>query len=396
MSKLKFTVIGHGHIGKRHAAIIEELRVKSEEVRVNNEEVRVNNEELRMKSALNSSLLPINSKNTLNSKLLPLNSITAICTPNNLHCAQAIEAMKNGNDVIIEKPMGLTSAECKEVIAVAKNLDRKVFCVMQNRFSPPSKWLKELIGSGRLGKIYSVQVNCFWNRNEAYYEQSTWKGKLAQDGGTLYTQFSHFIDTLFWLFGDLEPVSAQFFNFNHPYIEFEDSGIVNARGMNYELGGMSVEKVKTHTSYLIPHHSKSAHTSSLIPHISKSAHTSSLIPHTSFPIQINYSTSAYGQNLESSITILAENGSIKVGGQYMDKVLACEVMDYEMPELEAIQPPNDYGHYKGSASNHAYVYQNVLDVLAGKADIACTAEEGLKVVEFIEKVYKFRGMSYEV
>jgi hypothetical protein len=100
--------------------------------------------------------------------------------------------------------------------------------------------------------------------------------------------------------------------------------------------------------------------------------------------------------LESSITILAENGTVKVGGQYMDKVLACEVKDYEMPELEAIQPPNDYGHYKGSASNHAYVYQNVIDVLAGKADIACTAEEGLKVVEFIEKVYTFRGMSYEL
>jgi predicted dehydrogenase len=283
--------------------------------------------------------------------------------------------MKNGNDVIIEKPMGLTSAECREVITVAKNLDRKVFCVMQNRFSPPSRWLKEMVGSGRLGKIYSVQVNCFWNRNEAYYEQSTWKGKLAQDGGTLFTQFSHFIDTLFWLFGDLEPVSAQFFNFNHPYIEFEDSGIVNAVGVNSEELRMNSDGVKSEELRI------------------KSAINSSLFTINSFPIQINYSTSAYGQNLESSITILAENGSIKVGGQYMDKVLACEVKDYEMPELEAIQPPNDYGHYKGSASNHAYVYQNVLDVLAGKADIACTAEEGLKVVEFIEKVYTYRVKS---
>jgi predicted dehydrogenase len=183
---------------------------------------------------------------------------------------------------------------------------------------------------------------------------------LAQDGGTLFTQFSHFVDTLFWLFGDIEPVSAQFFNHNHPYIEFEDSGVVNAVGVKSEELRI------------------------------KSALNSSLLPLNSFPIQINYSTSAYGQNLESSITILAENGTVKVGGQYMDKVLACEVKDYEMPELEAIQPPNDYGHYKGSASNHAYVYQNVIDVLAGKADIACTAEEGLKVVEFIEKVYTFR------
>jgi predicted dehydrogenase len=370
VTKLKFTVIGHGHIGKRHAGIIQSLPdtqldivgVKSEEVRMKSDflgksdEVRMKSEEL----TADKKLVP------LTSSLLPLHSIAAICTPNNLHCRQAIEAMQNGNHVIIEKPMGLTAVECKKVIKVAKELDKKVFCVMQNRYSPPAAWLKELIGSGRLGKIYSVQVNCLWNRNKAYYEQSTWKGKLAQDGGTLFTQFSHFVDTLFWLFGDIEPVSAQFFNHNHPYIEFEDSGVVNAVGVKSEELRI------------------------------KSALNSSLLPLNSFPIQINYSTSAYGQNLESSITILAENGTVKVGGQYMDKVLACEVKDYEMPELEAIQPPNDYGHYKGSASNHAYVYQNVIDVLAGKADIACTAEEGLKVVEFIEKVYTFRGMSYEL
>jgi predicted dehydrogenase len=362
MSKLKFTVIGHGHIGKRHAAIIAALPDSELEIGMRYELGGMSDPGSNTHT---SSLIPHHSESAHTSSL-----IAAICTPNNLHCTQAIEWMQKGCDVIIEKPMGLNAAECREVIEVAKKLDRKVFCVMQNRYSPPAVWLKELIGSGRLGKIYSVQVNCLWNRNKAYYEQSTWKGKLAQDGGTLFTQFSHFVDTLFWLFGEIEPVSAQFFNHNHPYIEFEDSGVVNARGMNYELGGMSDEKVKTHNSYLIPHHS--------------------------FPIQINYSTSAYGQNLESSITILAENGTVKVGGQYMDKVLACEVKDYEMPELEAIQPPNDYGHYKGSASNHAYVYQNVIDVLAGKADIACTAEEGLKVVEFIEKVYTFRGMSYEV
>jgi UDP-N-acetyl-2-amino-2-deoxyglucuronate dehydrogenase len=368
MSKLKFTIIGLGHIGNRHAAIIAALPDSELEIGMRYE-LGGMSEEVRMKS----DKLPADTKLfTNNSSLLPLNSIAAICTPNNLHCAQAIEAMKNGNDVIIEKPMGLTVAECREVISVAKSLDRKVFCVMQNRFSPPSKWLKELIGSGRLGKIYSVQVNCFWNRNKAYYEQSTWKGKLVQDGGTLYTQFSHFIDTLFWLFGDIEPVSAQFYNHNHPYIEFEDSGVVNARGENRETRGKS-EEVR----------SKSAINSSLLPLTSESTHNS-------FPIQINYSTSAYAQNLESSITILAENGTVKVGGQYMEKILACNVKEYEMPILEETQPPNDYGHYKGSASNHAYVYQNVLDVLAGKADIACTAEEGLKVVEFIEKVYTWR------
>jgi predicted dehydrogenase len=349
VTKLKFTVIGHGHIGKRHKEIINNYEVGS----------------MKYEEGI--------SKPHSSSFIVHSSDIAVIATPNNLHCTQAIEWMQKGCDVIIEKPMGLNALECREVIEVAKKLERKVFCVMQNRYSPPSKWLKELIGSGRLGKMYSVQVNCFWNRNESYYRQSKWKGTLAQDGGTLYTQFSHFIDTLFWLFGDIESVSAEFYNHNHPYIEFEDSGVVNARGNNYEVRSMNYE-VETEP-----------HTSSFILHSSNS-----------FPIQINYSTSAYGQNLESSITILAENGTVKVGGQYMDKVLACEVKDYELPDLAPVMPPNDYGTYKGSASNHAYVYQNVIDVFAGKAEIDCTAEEGLKVVEFIEKVYKFRSMNYEL
>ena len=345
---LKFFVIGFGHIGKRHASIIEslpnaellvkrgELRGKNEELRGKSEELRVKSEELRVKSE---------KTETLTFSLLPIHSISVVATPNYIHCQQAIAEMEAGNDVIIEKPMGLHAAECRLVIETATRLNRKVFCVMQNRYSPPSQWLKEIIGSGRLGKIYSVQVNCFWNRSKAYYAQSSWKGKLLEDGGTLFTQFSHFVDTLLWLFGDIEPTSAHFWNFNHPEIEFEDSG---AFDFNILSGGNG---------------------------------------------SFHYSTSAYAQNLESSITILAEHGSIKVGGQYMDQVIACHIRDYEMPELSPTLPPNDYGHYKGSASNHEYVYRNIIDVLNGKAEIHCTAEEGLRVVETIELVYKFRDLS---
>jgi UDP-N-acetyl-2-amino-2-deoxyglucuronate dehydrogenase len=373
--QIKFTLIGNGHIGKRHKSIIENLGYSLDVI---------------------GSAQAVNGQGLIAKSQKP---ITVIATPNYLHCSQAIAAMEAGSDVIIEKPMGLHAAECREVIEVAQALNKKVFCVMQNRYSPPSVWLKDLIGSNRLGKIYQVQVNCFWNRNESYYQESSWKGKLKEDGGTLFTQFSHFVDTLFWLFGDIEPVSAQFFNHNHPYIEFEDSGIVEARGENRETRGKSEElRVKstlhsenTLTSSPLPPTSENTLTSSLLPLTSENTLTSSLLPLHSFPIQINYSTSAYAQNLESSITILAENGNVKVGGQYMDQVLVCNIKDYEMPVLKATLPPNNYGSYKGSASNHEYVYKNVIDVLNGKAEIDCTAEEGLKVVEFIEKVYKFRG-----
>lgn len=332
MSKLEFVVIGYGHIGRRHAGIIRDLGF----------EVHIC-DKIDGGAGRAGRDLPVRIELTRDMAAEgELRGVAAICTPNYLHCGQAIEWMRRGYDVVLEKPMGLSAAECREVIAVAKELDRRVFCVMQNRYSPPSAWLKDLIGSDRMGKIYQVQVNCLWNRSSAYYEQSSWKGKLREDGGTLYTQFSHFVDTLLWLFGDIEPVYARFQNFNHPEIEFEDSGYFDFKILKGGVGSFT------------------------------------------------YSTSAHGQNLESSITILAEHGSVKVGGQYMEQVLACNIKDYTMPDLLPTLPPNDYGFYKGSASNHGYVYSNVLDVLAGKASIHCTAEEGLRVVELIERVYRGR------
>ncbi|MCG9880887.1 MAG: Gfo/Idh/MocA family oxidoreductase [Bacteroidia bacterium] len=351
MNDITFKVIGKGHIGKRHAAIIEELEAISEsreDLVHRSSSLGEENSGIGQDYVLPNNLnkpanQPTNQPNGQKPEASCQKLITVLATPNNLHCTQAIEALKAGSHVLIEKPMGLKASECREVIEVAKQMNKKIFCVMQNRFSPPSKWLKELIGSGRLGKIYQVQVNCFWNRNEEYYKQSKWKGTLEQDGGTLFTQFSHFVDTLLWLFGTVKPVYARFNNFNHPYIEFEDSGFF---AFEIEQGGVGT---------------------------------------------FSYSTSAYEQNLESSITILAEHGTVQVGGQYMEKVLTCRIKDYQMPELEPPMPPNDYGTYKGSASNHAYVYQNILDVFEGKAEIACKAEEGLKVVELIEEVYRFRS-----
>ena len=106
---------------------------------------------------------------------------------------------------------------------------------------------------------------------------------------------------------------------------------------------------------------------------------------------INYSTAVWNQNLESSITIIAEKGSVKVGGQYMNEVEICNIEDYEMPELPEANPPNDYGYYKGSAANHIYVFDNVIDTLNGQTSITTNALEGLKVVEIIERIYQIRN-----
>jgi predicted dehydrogenase len=257
----------------------------------------------------------------------------------------SIDVLNNNNHVVIEKPIGLSKSKCEKVIFNALQNQKQVFAVMQNRYSPPSKWLKEIIKTKKLGKIFIVQVNCYWNRDNRYYKKGGWKGTQDQDGGTLFTQFSHFIDIIYWLFGDIENIQGKFNDFTHQdSTDFEDSGIVS---FDFKEGGMGC---------------------------------------------LNYSTSVWNSNLESSMTIVGSNGSVKVGGQYMNEIEYCNIEDYTMPELAPSNPPNDYGPYKGSAANHHYIIQNVVDTLRGKNVATTNVLEGLKVVEIIEEIYKLRDI----
>ncbi len=268
--------------------------------------------------------------------------VVNICTPNGLHAPIALQALGRQCHVVVEKPMGLTKAACEEVIFKALQVSRQVFCVMQNRYSPPSVWLKDMISNQRLGRIFMVQVNCYWNRDDRYYKKGGWKGLKSLDGGPLFTQFSHFIDIMYWLFGDIKNIQSRFKNFNHQgNTEFkDDSGFVDFEFVNGGIGAF------------------------------------------------NYSTSVWDKNLESSMTIIGEYGTIKVGGQYMETVEVCHVKDYVMPELAPVNPPNDYGAYKGSAANHHFVIENVVDTILGKSTITTNALEGLKVVDIIERIYE--------
>ena len=263
-----------------------------------------------------------------------------IATPNGYHSTQALQALEARRHVVIEKPMGLNKQEAEKVIYKALQVHKHVFAVMQNRYSPPSVWIKELVESGTLGKIYMMQLNCYWNRDERYYKSDSWHGKKDLDGGTLFTQFSHFVDIMYWLFGDIENIQAILADHNHKHLtDFEDSGVVTFNFINGGIGS------------------------------------------------INFSTSIWDKNLESSLTIVAEKGSVKIGGQYMNEVEYCHVKDYTMPTLAPTNPGNDYGAYKGSAQNHHYVIENVIDVLKGRAPITTNALEGLKVVDIIERIY---------
>jgi len=271
--------------------------------------------------------------------------VVCICTPNGYHAEQSIAALRASVHVVCEKPMALRRVDCEAVIFEALQRSRHVFCVMQNRYSPPAQWLKSMIEQERLGRILMVEINCYWNRDERYYRPNgqphAWKGTQGLDGGTLFTQFSHFIDVLYWLFGDIDQITARFANHTHAdYLPFEDSGTVLFRLQRDGAQGV-----------------------------------------------LTYSTSVFERNMESSLTIIGTQGSIKVGGQYMNEVEYCHVKDYVFEPLPAAAPANDYGHYKGSAANHHFVIQNVVDTLLQRCQISTNALEGLKVVDIIERIY---------
>ncbi len=338
-NKIRFAVIGFGHIGKRHSAMIEahsECELKA---------VADINEERKAELESRSPGVPFyKSVEELLAAEKELDVVN-ICTPNGVHAGLARKALTSRKHVVVEKPMGLSKQECESLIFESLHVSKHIFVVMQNRYSPPSRWLKSLVDENRFGEIYMVQINCYWNRDDRYYGKSDWKGKLDLDGGPLFTQFSHFIDIMYWLFGDIENIQAHFDNFKHRHnTEFEDSGFIHFDFVNGGIGS------------------------------------------------INYSTAVNDKNFESSITIIGEKGTVKVGGQYMDKVEYCHLEDYEMPELEASNPPNDYGDYKGSAANHHYVIQNVVDTLREKSAATTNALEGMKVVEMIERIYSFRKL----
>jgi UDP-N-acetyl-2-amino-2-deoxyglucuronate dehydrogenase len=336
MKKIKFAVIGAGHIGKRHATMILQ-NPDCELVAMVDINTNLKNEvENTFKVPFFASMDEFLKENLET-------DVINIATPNYLHASQSILALEKGCHIVVEKPMALHKADAEEVLFKALQVHKLVFCVMQNRYSPPSDWLKQVVSSGKLGKIFMVQVNCYWNRDDRYYKKGGWKGIQEQDGGTLFTQFSHFIDIMFWLFGDITNIQAKFNDFTHAHsTEFEDSGFVS---FDFKKGGMG---------------------------------------------SINFSTAVWDKNLESSIMIIGENGSIKVGGQYMENVEYCHIKDYQMPELAPSNPPNDYGAYKGSAANHHYIIENVVEVLQGKSIATTNALEGLKVVEMIENIYNLK------
>lgn len=339
MGKVKFSVVGLGRIGMRHAKISAEYG-GSTLISVTD----IDKNQFNKAKENDLDVYNYNSLSEFIEKDKGVSDVVCIATPNGLHTEYAILLLKAGYHIVIEKPMGLSIADCEEVIKTMEETGKKVFVVKQNRYSPPSKWLKEIVSKKIIGDVLMVQTNCYWNRDERYYSTSPWRGTKDMDGGALFTQFSHFVDIMYWVFGDIKTPKAITKNFTHQGLKnFDDSGFAQFEFLNGGIGSL------------------------------------------------NYSTSCWDQNMESSITVLGSKGSVKIGGQYMNEIEYCHIENYEMPELPKTNPPNDYGPFKGSAANHHYVIENVVGTLNGTGEATATAFDGMKVVSIIEKIYKASG-----
>jgi predicted dehydrogenase len=335
---LRFGLIGCGRIGARHAEIMVQHGTLVAVCDI--DEGKAN------QFAQQFSSTPFTEHTVMLNAFHHELDVVAVCSPNGLHALHTIDSLNHGCNVLCEKPMAFTRNEADAMIDASLLNGKHLWVVKQNRYNPPVQAVKKLLDEDRLGKIFSVQLNCFWNRPNAYYENS-WKGTLALDGGTLYTQFSHFVDLLIWFFGPFDPLSVKLANLNHQgVIEIEDTGVVT--GM-FASGAI---------------------------------------------VSMHYSVNTYRQNMEGSITIFGEKGTVKIGGQYLNE------LDYQQLEGEPISglatgnPPNNYGNYIGSMSNHPQVYESMRQVLEGNGKMLNSKEEAADTVEAIEKIYRMAGRTF--
>jgi UDP-N-acetyl-2-amino-2-deoxyglucuronate dehydrogenase len=331
MKKINFAIVGCGRIAQRHAEHITKMGILKGVCDIDLDKAKSLSDKYGVRSYLDIADM-LRSESEVD--------VVSVCSPNGLHAEHSIKSLNAGFHVLCEKPMAINVQDCGEMIKAAEKNNRRLFAIKQNRFNPPVAAIKQAIDRGDLGKIYSVQLSCFWNRNNDYYHNS-WKGTAHLDGGTLFTQFSHFVDLLYWMIGDVKSVHALVDNFAHKgIIEFEDTGVVALQFHNGALG------------------------------------------------TINYTVNSYGKNMEGSLTIFAEKGTVKIGGQYLNELEYQNIEGLEIKDLPAGNTANNYGHYQGSMSNHDKVYENVIDVLQNGSAISTNSFEGLKTVEIIDKIYQ--------
>ncbi|MDB5962423.1 MAG: oxidoreductase [Massilia sp.] len=259
-----------------------------------------------------------------------------VCTPSGMHAEQTVQIAASGRHVITEKPMATRWEDGKRMVAACDQAGVRLFVVKQNRRNATLQLLKSAMEKKRFGRIYMVNLNVFWTRPDAYYNSAKWRGTWEYDGGAFMNQASHYVDLIDWLIGPVESLQAYTATLARD-IEVEDTGVLSIRWRNGALGSMNVTML------------------------------------------------TYPRNLEGSITVLGEHGSVRIGGVAVNEVQQWEFAkpdpDDARVEQASYQTTSVYGF------GHPLYYDNVIQTLRGQAEPETDGREGLKSLEVLVAAY---------
>ena len=346
--KINVALIGCGRISHKHITSIIKLQdsiclkaicdISQNNLNEVNDLIENSFSNLKVQNKKISSFLNYDDLlNEIKSGKIDINLII-LCTPSGYHAKQAIAAANLGLNVITEKPLATSLDDGNEIVEAFKNSNSNLFVVLQNRLNPTVKLLKKQIQKKRFGKIYLITSNVYWQRPQKYYDQASWRGTKLMDGGALLNQASHYVDLLCYLPNLKVKKVSSFTKTLNRNIEMEDTALINLEYENGALGSLSVTML------------------------------------------------TYPKNLEGSITIFGEKGTVKIGGIAMNKIETWE-FDDDDDDDDAIESTN-YEVDSVYGSGHIYFYEEIIGFFNNKTKNLFNAKEAYYGLEVIMAAYK--------
>ncbi|MCC7120887.1 MAG: Gfo/Idh/MocA family oxidoreductase [Gammaproteobacteria bacterium] len=327
--RIRFAIVGCGRISDRHTDAIKRHHERAELVAICDTDRDV--------LAANTKALEVPGYDSLEQLLAKSEAdVVTLCTPSGLHPAQAVQVARGGRHVVTEKPMATRLVDGKRMVAACDEEGVQLFVVKQNRLNPTLQVLKRATTKKRFGRIYMVNVNVFWTRPQEYYDAARWRGTWEFDGGAFMNQASHYVDLLDWLIGPIESVHAYTSTLERN-IEVEDSGVANIKWRSGALGSVNVTML------------------------------------------------TYPRNLEGSITILGEKGTVQVGGVAVNEIKHWEFADQDEEDIKV--KDSNYQTTSVYGVGHPMYYDNVIRVLRGEAKPETDGREGLRSLETLIAMY---------
>lgn len=327
--KIRFAVVGCGRIAAKHFEALAEHGTHAEVVGVCDIDPKALAAAVKLTGAKGFAELD---------DLLAagIADVVVLATPSGLHAEQGIRAARAGVHVVTEKPMATKWADGKALVHACDEAGVRLFVVKQNRRNPTIQLVKRAMQQGRFGRIHMVTVNVFWQRPQEYYDAAKWRGTWEFDGGAFMNQASHYVDLLDWLIGPVESIEA-FTATLQRKIEVEDTGVAAVRWRSGALGSINVTML------------------------------------------------TYPKNLEGSITILGEKGSVKVGGMAVNQI---DHWEFSEPHPDdALVKSASYGITSVYGVGHPLYYENVIATLRGEAQAETDGREGLRSLELLIGIY---------